>query len=55
VANMVLAHMAQAEGLNYQDNPPRPPPLDLDPRGSKTEIFRRKDAGERMETYVCGN
>jgi hypothetical protein len=27
--NMALAQMAQAEGLTYRGNPPRPPPSDL--------------------------
>ncbi|MDQ4003159.1 MAG: hypothetical protein M3259_04885 [Actinomycetota bacterium] len=45
-----VAHMAQAEGSTYRGIPPRSPPRDLRPRGSKTEIFRRSDAGERRNT-----
>jgi hypothetical protein len=50
--SMAVVHMAQAEDSSYRGNPPRGPPQDLSPQGSKIEIFRRNDAEERMETYV---
>src|SRR5215203_7096320 len=52
---MGSVHMAHVEGSSYRGNPPRPPPKDLSPRGSKSALFRRNDAGERMETNVRGN